>query len=266
MGSTGLRLSVMRGASAFAILALAACGGTELKRAEKEEVYDDSFQISNLANLLRSAPDEFSVVTKRPLELPATFDTLPVPEPGKLSTRDPNPQADARAALLPQTAPVAAAGAPVAPIAPSATEAAILSSIAPADPAIRQTLAAEQAEYDSEQNLYLLDRIFPRLREVRGDLDPEQLDANAERLRLLESGVTAPRPTGIATLPATPALTPVPTSVAPVPVAIAPPVQGGPILAAPEPRPVAPAQPSTPIFGVPEPDATAAPELIYIPE
>ena len=209
MDLTDLKLTATRGTMALALLALCACGGAQQAQApEAEDVYDDSFQLSGLINELRTAPDEFGVLTKRPLELPGDFDTLPVPEPGKRSTRDPNPEADARAALLstPST-PVVASG---ATIAPSATEAAILSSLSPADPAIRQTLAAEQAEFDSEQDLYVLDRVFPRLREVRGDLDREQLDGNAERLRLLESGIGAqPRSAGVATIPATTTAAPV---------------------------------------------------------
>ncbi len=266
MGSTGLRLSVKRAASALAILTLAACGGSEgVKQAEEQGIYDDRFQLANLSSILRSAPDEFSVVTKRPLELPGNFDTLPVPEPGKVSSRDPNPQADARAALLSQPAsPVPAS------LAPSTTETAILSSVAPADPAIRQTLAAEQAEYNDNQEVYLLDRIFPSLREARDDSNREQLDGNAERLRLLESGASAPTATGIATIPAAPAsgvpVATTPILADPVPVALAPPVQGGPTLAAPEPRPIASPQTSTPTFGVLTPSATDAPDLIYIPE
>lgn len=267
MGSTDLKLTVMRGASALALLALCACGGGQkVQVPEEEDVYNDSFQIADLANTFQTAPDEFSVVTKRPLELPSSFDALPVPEPGKVSTRDPNPRADARAALL--STPSSPVPASAAPVAPSATEAAILSSLPPVDPSIRQKLAAEQAQFDSEQELYLLDRVFPRLREVRGDLDREQLDGNAERLRLLEAGVTEPRSAGLATLPApTTGISAPPVQAAPTPRVVATPsANGGPVLAAPEPRPIGTPQTSVPTLGVLTPQTTAAPELIYIPE
>ena len=90
-------------------LALGACQTDRAAQApEEEDVYDDRFQITSLIGSLQTAPDEFSVLTKRPLELPQDFTALPVPEPGKISSRDPNPQADARAALAFDTAPVAA--------------------------------------------------------------------------------------------------------------------------------------------------------------
>ena len=236
-------------------LALGACQTDRAAQApEEEDVYDDRFQITSLIGSLQTAPDEFSVLTKRPLELPQDFTALPVPEPGKISSRDPNPQADARAALAFDTAPVAATA--TATAAPSVTEAAILSSAGPADPTIRATLAGEQAEYEAEQNLYLLDRVFPALRRVRGDLDRDAIDAEAERLRLLEEGITPQR---AASLSPAASLTGVPAAPGPVDVI--------PVPAATIPAPAAPATSTTPTFGVLVPETTgAAPELIYLPE
>jgi len=169
--------------------------------------------------------------------MPGDFAALPVPDPGRRSTRDPDPQADARAALSFDPAPAGTATTVVAPAAPSAVEAAILSAAGPADPNIRATLAAEQASYDSEQNLYVLDRIFPTLRTARGDDNPDIIDAEAERLRLLEAGI-GPRQT--ATAPLAPAQ----------PVAV-----------------IAPAPVAAPASTIVVPEAaTPVPELIYLSE
>ncbi len=210
----------------------------------------DRFQISDLIGDLRTAPDEFSIVTKRPLEMPGTFDALPVPEPGKLSSRDPNPVRDAQTALLGSAAPVAATA-----VTPSVTETALLSSagIAPAN--IRSIVAAEQADYDANQSLYLLDRVFPSLRAARGETARGVLDPELERQRLLDAGVTSARP---APLPAAPAQT-IATIATPQPVYAPAPVYDAPISAVP----ATPAAPQTPTFGVIAPEQS---ELIYIPE
>jgi len=235
---------------------LSACQSDRVEIAEENDVYDDTFQISNLAGMLQTVPDEFSVITKRPLEMPNSFAALPAPEPGKVSTRDPNPQADARAALA--FDPVPATGGTGTP---SASEAAILSSAGAVDPSIRATLATEQQ--DGTQNEYLLDRVFPRLREVREGNDPDAIDAETERVRLLEAGIT-PRGTGsVAPIPTASTLPPTQAPItAAAPALPATPIDPGtgPVLVAPEPRGV-------PTLGVlaPEP-ASTTPSLIYLPE
>jgi len=225
-------------------LVLGACQSDEVAQApETEDLYEDRFQISTLSGLLQTSPDEFGVVTKRPLEMPRSFAALPVPEPGRISSRDPDPQADARAALSFAPAPIVPATS-----APSASEAAILASAGQVDPSIRATLAAEQGAYEATQDRYLLDRIFPRLREARGDLYPDAIDAEQERVRLVEAGIT-PQRTG--------AITSVPT---PATVPSAPPV---PVTGIPAVAPVAPAPAVT--VTVPAAGAGAAP-LIYLPQ
>ena len=255
-----MRRTILRGTAAVLLVALAACQNSQQARApepEEDESFLDAFQIGNVANMLRTAPDEFSVLTKRPLEMPRDFAALPPPEPGKPSTRDIDPQAEARAALAFDPVPASAAAST-----PSATETAILSSAGPADPNIRATLATEEAASGEEFNDYLLYRIFPGMRAAQGDLYPNAIDAEAERVRLLESGVT-PRRTGLpagvpaASLP--PAVPATPVAVAPA-APLPPDVGAGPVLAAPEPRTV-------PTLGVLAPEAgDPAPPLIYLPE
>jgi len=258
-GMTALRC----GAAMAMVAALAACQGAQqaAQPPELEDKYTDRLQISDFANILQTAPDEFSVVTKRPLEMPGSFAALPAPEPGKASTRDRDPLADARAALAFEPVPAS-----TAPFAPSATEAALLSSAGAVDPSIRAKLATEREIYEAEQEVYLLDRLIPRLREGRGDTNPEAIDAAQERLRLQQAGV-APRPAGGSAQPTAvlaPALEPVritPAPVAPSPVAIP-----APVAVAPTPTSDVPTS-DIPTFGVLAPEAAGtAPPLIYLPE
>jgi len=244
--------------AALLVASLAACQrGEGLTRAQAEESgVSEGFMLSEMADLLQTAPDEFSVLTKRPLEMPGSFAALPAPEPGKASTRDRDPLADARAALAFEPVPAS-----TAPFAPSATEAALLSSAGAVDPSIRAKLATEREIYEAEQEVYLLDRLIPRLREGRGDTNPEAIDAAQERLRLQQAGV-APRPAGGSAQPTAvlaPALEPVRITPAPV---VVPPV------ATPAPVAVAPVPTSDiPTFGVLAPEAAdTAPPLIYLPE
>lgn len=216
----------IRGAMAAAlIVSLAACQSnrTTARTAPPEDVRENSI-LRDLAGVLQTAPDEFSVITKRPLEMPQDFAALPVPEPGRRSSRDLDPLTEARAALAFDPAPAAARAAPVAP---SATEAAILSATGPVDPDIRATLAGEQALYEQGQNAYLLDRIFPSLRRIRGDEFPEAIDPEAERQRLFETGVA--RGAASATAVPQPTAAPLPPST----VAVAPPPVAAPTVSAP---------------------------------
>lgn len=262
--TTSFRTITLRATAVAMFTLLAACQTDKVEIAEENDVYSDSLQISDFANILQTVPDEFSVVTKRPLELPDNFAALPVPEPGKVSTREPNPQADARAALSFEPVPAATGTG-----GPSAAEAAILSSAGAADPAIREKIASDQAQYEAENAQYILDRVFPRLREVR-EGDTNIINAEEERLRLLEegitpratrSGATPPIPGSAAALPQPP--TPVPAPATTTAVVPATPVNPGtgPVLVAPEPRAV-------PTLGVltPEPTTITQPSLIYLPE
>ena len=48
---------------------------------------------------INQGPDEFSVLPARPLEMPESYSALPAPTPGGTNITDPNPGADAIAAL-----------------------------------------------------------------------------------------------------------------------------------------------------------------------
>ena len=238
-------------AAMTAAVLLSACGGDSAPKPEaqagEEDKFDGALDLRNLAGTVKNPPDEFAVIRRRPLELPKDFAALPPPAPGTVSSRLPDPQAEARAALLSG----ASDGTVAVAASPSASEAALVAAVGAAevDPNVVATLDAEQAVYEAEQNQYVLDRLFPGLRRLRGEADPEALRPRDELDRLnQQAGSTAARTAragqGVAIIPGTVA-TPVP---APAPLPAAAP--------ATQQRAPAPAPQGAP----------AANELIYIPE
>ena len=153
------------------ILALSACGA-------------GSDGLRNLDTDL-AGPDEFSVLPTLPIAMPATRD-LPVPTPGGTNRTDRTPRADAVSALGGNPAALRAAGIP-------AQDAALVAhaSRAGSDPAIRQTLAREDAAFRARAasgasfNLLGRDRYFPAYSRFA-------LDAYAELARLRAAGVAVP--------------------------------------------------------------------------
>lgn len=139
----------------------------------------------------KPSPDEFQVVARKELRRPPALgsSTLPEPTPGAPSPLDPDPQADAIAALTGQR---------VAASAPRATsisrgEAALLAAAnaEAADPDIRSEIVAENAEIEDNKP-YEPPTIFEVFSGGTA-YDPEDVvDPNAESKRLQESGVPAP--------------------------------------------------------------------------
>jgi hypothetical protein len=140
---------------------------------------------AGLVGGLRSAgiattPDEFMVLPTRPLELPPDLATLPPPAPGTTDLVAYRPQADAIAALSGR--PPAAAGAPAS---------GLVARAGTADPAIRATLAEEDAIYRRQNRPRLFERWFSRDQE-RIVYSGMRLDADAELRRLRAQGVRTP--------------------------------------------------------------------------
>ena len=134
------------------------------------------------------APDEFQVIVRRGLERPPGLDasTLPEPRPGAPSPLDPDPQADAIAALT-------GAAPPPRATAISRGEEALLAAAdaQAASPEIRALVAAETREIE-ENKPYRPPTIFELL-SGREEIDPETvIDPAAESRRLQESGVPTP--------------------------------------------------------------------------
>lgn len=152
------------------ILALAACAGGD----------------HGLRDLRSSGggPDEFRVMPMGPLTLPDDLNTLPTPTPGGSNITDPTPAADAVAVL---------GGNPNALI-PNGIPAGDRALVAAArrggvDPAIRQTLAEEDAAFRNRQARLGLfggrDRYFQAY-------SRQALDAYTELQRFRNAGVATP--------------------------------------------------------------------------
>lgn len=140
------------------------------------------------------APDEFQVLAREPLRMPATA-SLPEPRPGTPSPLDPNPNRDARVALLGSDAAPRGTGS-------SRGEQALLSAadVAASNPEIRRTLA-EEGERGGRNEPYEPPSIF----ELFGayDAPPEDVIDPAEESRRLQRE-------GVAAAPIDPADRPVP--------------------------------------------------------
>lgn len=181
----------------FATLALsvAACGRSEPETVSEVDKYDpnDGFSLSNLIGATKSPPDEFAVMTSKPLQMPESFAALPAPNPGQRSPLAPDPVAEARSVLLgePTVQPANART--------SVAESALLSAAGTTPSTdIRSVLEAEQAVADAGQKRYLLEDYFPSLRQgnLQDAIKPEE-----ERVRLSTLS-SAPTPSaGLATIP-----------------------------------------------------------------
>jgi hypothetical protein len=132
----------------------------------------------------RPAPDEFQVIARDPLRMPASV-TLPEPRPGAPSPLDPNPSRDAAIALL---------GAPARPVAGAAGsgEQALLAAAdaSAGNPEIRTILAAEREAGSGEYEPPTIWELFGA--SSGPEVDPaEVIDAAAESRRLQTEGVAA---------------------------------------------------------------------------
>ena len=129
----------------------------------------------------RAGPDEFSVLPTRPIEFPENFSALPPPTPGGMNLTDPNPTGDAIAAL--GGTQTNAGGIP-------ATDSALVAAVSRngTDPAIRQTLAAEDAGLLRRATRGAGENRARYLAAYAG----QALDAYAELLRFRNTGVQVP--------------------------------------------------------------------------
>lgn len=129
-------------------------------------------------------PDEFRVMPMQPLTLPTDVTNLPVPTPGGTNLSDPTPNADAVAALGGNPNRLIPNGSP-------ASDGALITAASRngVDPAIRQTLAAEDAAFRNRQSRFGLfrgrDRYFSAYAR-------QALDAYGELQRFRNAGVATP--------------------------------------------------------------------------
>lgn len=218
-----MKRSIGIAAIGAAALAVAACGGPSGAAKAKKEEQTGGLDLRRIVGTVKNPPDEFAVISKKPLEMPQDFAALPPPDPGARSTRLPDPVAEARAALLNDSEPRAASRRT------SNSEAALLAASGASDPNIRAALEADQTVYEQEQELYVLDRYFPALKRLRGEDTKDLVDPTAEYQRLNTVAATpearAARAAPIATIPsaqisrppaaAQPTVPPVPPAAAP---------------------------------------------------
>lgn len=185
-GGTGDRRIGWALAPALLCLSLAACGGGTVQES---------------LGLVRSAPDEFQVVSRAPLSLPPDYDLRP-PRPGAPGPSEVTTQDAAREALIgggtaeATSAAIADAGGDARPVArasePGPAERAILAASGAdrADPNIRQQIAEDEAQLvaiDSRRFLFIASwQQSPTEQRIAAQaLDPV---AEAARLRVLQNG------------------------------------------------------------------------------
>jgi hypothetical protein len=129
-------------------------------------------------------PDEFAVLPVAPLVMPTDVTTLPAPTPGGANLTDPTPNADAVAVLGGNPNALIPNGAP-------ARDGALITVAGRngVDPAIRATLAAEDAAFRNRQTRFGL---FRGRNRYFGAYAHQALDAYAELQRFRNAGVPTP--------------------------------------------------------------------------
>ena len=139
-----------------------------------------------LMNIRTDTPDEFAILPTKPLEAPEDYTALPTPTPGGVNLADPQPKADAIAALGGN--PDRLQGGRI-----YAGEQTLLSYASrygvPGD--IRDTLAAEDLEWRRENDGLLLERLF-NVNVYYSSYKPMALDQHSELDRLRAKGIWTP--------------------------------------------------------------------------
>lgn len=169
----------LAGSGAAAVLLLSACGEREDERQRQG--------LLRTIGLTQPPPDEFLVVERRPLQMPAAYNELPAPAPGTRNLVEPTPEADVTNLLK-----GAGTGTNV-DTSDSAGEAELLARAGAneADPTIRETVNAEDSDAaERATNRYGLATVFGR--RTSDPYAEEALDPDAENARLKREGVTTP--------------------------------------------------------------------------
>ena len=141
----------------------------------------------SLLNIAASnrTPDEFAILPTRPLEMPEDLAALPEPAPGGLNRVDPQPQAEAVAALG-GNRDVLTRGA-------SGADAALFAHAGRfgAAPDIRTQLASEDLEFRRQNDGRILERLFNVNVYFRA-YEEQSLDQHRELLRWRQAGARTP--------------------------------------------------------------------------
>lgn len=129
-------------------------------------------------------PDEFRVLPVNPLIMPSDVNNLPAPTPGGTNRTDPTPRADAVEVLGGNPNALIPNGVP-------AGDSALVTAAGRGgvDPAIRQTLASEDAAFRTRQSRFGFFRGRDRYFQAYAR---QALDAYAELQRFRNAGVATP--------------------------------------------------------------------------
>lgn len=146
---------------------------------------DDEPRLMNIGSSSRS-PDEFSILPTQPLQAPPNFSDLPQPTPGGRNLVDPDPRAEAVAALGGNVSAERGAGVPAA-------DSALVSHTARhgVQTDIRETLAAEDRQHRQRNRGRLLERVFGVNTYPRAYSD-QALDRHGELERWRRAGARTP--------------------------------------------------------------------------
>ncbi|MFC7705735.1 DUF3035 domain-containing protein [Plastorhodobacter daqingensis] len=159
------------GTALMALLGLAACGGGDPR-------------LMNVTSNTRS-PDEFAILPTRPLQMPPDLNALPQPTPGGANRVDPQPLADAAAALGGNLGAITGGPAPAdGALLAHAQRNGVTSTI-------RADLAAEDAAFRRSNRGRPLERLFG-VNVYYRVYGPQSLDAHAELERWRAAGARTP--------------------------------------------------------------------------
>lgn len=166
-----LRLGVL---IAFGLLAVSACSRA-----------GETPQLMNL-QARQDSPDEFSIVPTNPLQAPSDYRTLPTPTPGGTNLVDPDPRAEAVAALGGRPSAGQSRGVPAA-------DAGLVryAGRQGVDPEIRQELASEDLQLRQGTRVRPLERLF-NTNMYRQAYEEQLLDPQDELQRWRTRGVRTP--------------------------------------------------------------------------
>ncbi|MEM9047717.1 MAG: DUF3035 domain-containing protein [Pseudomonadota bacterium] len=165
------------GAAGLLVL-LGACGSQNTERES----------LLRTAGLRQPPPDEFLVVERKPLEIPGSLTSLPLPDPEGINRVDPQPREEVTSLLSGDaTLPQRSAEGPLSP-----GEAALLalSGEDAVEPEIRATLQSEDRDLVASGRIYGLDTFFGV--PTNDPYRQEVLDPFTEVERLRAEGVQTP--------------------------------------------------------------------------
>lgn len=165
----------IRGIAIAGVVGLSACGSTQLMNIETGQ----------------NSPDEFAILPTRPLTMPPDLALLPAPTPDGANITDPNPNADAVAALGGNPVRLADQGV-------ATSDGALVAHAARrgSDPAIRENLAQADADWRSRNKRRPLEALFGTTVYQRA-YRPLALDGQSEQQRWQRAGAitqTSPAP------------------------------------------------------------------------